>query len=186
MGHQLAAALPEACLVSLPLEPPWRVIRVKTTRELVVRDALLRQGIQAYVPCGIQSKQWSDRFRKCESPFFPSYVLTRYERNDLDFILTVPFLLGILRFCDADALIENYEIERVRIMAASHQPIDVVDRLPAGAPVRVTSGALEGLTGQFEEQGGKGKIWTTLPLFNRSCRTSVDRSMVEPIKPAMV
>lgn len=170
---------------TLPVEEPWRVLRAETGKETIVRDMLLRQDVEAYVPTGRQKRQRFDTITLINAPLFPSYLFLRYDpARTVELLDCTPYTYEILKFSGSHALIENHEIERVRLMAANPDPIDVIDRLEAGALVRVTHGPLMGLTAYFAEIGGQDYVWCNVPFLGRSVRSKIPRMWVEPIKAA--
>ena len=162
---------------------PWRVLRSETTKELNVRDILLRQGLEAFVPTGQVRKQRSDRFITVSTPLFPGYCFARYDNESFDFIGVIPWCYGTVRFADRDALIEDEEMTRVKAITAFPQKLDVLDHLVRGNEVNIVAGPLAGQRAIFISLAGVDYVCCHITLFGKSVAARIERYMVEPIKP---
>jgi transcriptional antiterminator RfaH len=73
----------------------WFVLFTKPRNELKVSERLTAIGIEAYTPCKIEVRQWSDRKKKTRVPLLPSMVLVRLQEKELDQVFEVP---GVVRY----------------------------------------------------------------------------------------
>jgi transcriptional antiterminator RfaH len=73
----------------------WFVLFTKPRNELKVLERLTAIGIEAYTPCKIEVRQWSDRKKKIRVPLLPSMVLVSLQEKELDQVFEVP---GVVRY----------------------------------------------------------------------------------------
>jgi transcriptional antiterminator RfaH len=73
----------------------WFVLFTKPRNELKVLERLTAIGIEAYTPCRIEVRQWSDRKKKIRVPLLPSMVLVSLQEKELDQVFEVP---GVVRY----------------------------------------------------------------------------------------
>ena len=73
----------------------WFVLFTKPRNELKVTERLTSIGIEAYTPCRIEVRQWSDRKKKVLVPLLPSMVLVSLQDKQVDQVFEVP---GVVRY----------------------------------------------------------------------------------------
>jgi transcriptional antiterminator RfaH len=73
----------------------WFVLFTKPRNELKVLERLTAIGIEAYTPCRIEVRQWSDRKKKIRVPLLPSMVLVSLQEKELDQVFEAP---GVVRY----------------------------------------------------------------------------------------
>jgi transcriptional antiterminator RfaH len=79
----------------LKISKNWFVLFTKPRNELKVSERLTSIGIEAYTPCRIEVRQWSDRKKKTLVPLLPSMVLVRLQEKQIDQVFEVP---GVVRY----------------------------------------------------------------------------------------
>ena len=73
----------------------WFVLCTKPRNELKVLDRLTSIGVEAYTPCRIEVRQWSDRKKKTLVPLLPSMVLVSLQEKQIEQVFEVP---GVVRY----------------------------------------------------------------------------------------
>ncbi|MFT4643751.1 MAG: transcriptional antiterminator RfaH [Planctomycetota bacterium] len=73
----------------------WFVLFTKPRNEIKVSERLTSIGIEAYTPCRIEVRQWSDRKKKTLVPLLPSMVLVSLQEKQIDQVFEVP---GVVRY----------------------------------------------------------------------------------------
>ncbi|MDA9977325.1 antitermination protein NusG [Polaribacter sp.] len=73
----------------------WYVLYTKPRNEIKVMERLVNEGFEAYTPCKIEIRQWSDRKKKIKVPLLTSMVLVKVAENDLNTVFGIP---GVVRF----------------------------------------------------------------------------------------
>jgi transcriptional antiterminator RfaH len=79
----------------LNISKNWFVLFTKPRNELKVSERLTSIGIEAYTPCRIEVRQWSDRKKKTLVPLLPSMVLVSLQEKQIDQVFEVP---GVVRY----------------------------------------------------------------------------------------
>jgi transcriptional antiterminator RfaH len=79
----------------LNISKNWFVLFTKPRNELKVSERLTSIGIEAYAPCRIEVRQWSDRKKKTLVPLLPSMVLVSLQKKQIDQVFVVP---GVVRY----------------------------------------------------------------------------------------
>jgi transcription antitermination factor NusG len=79
----------------LKISKNWFVLFTKPRNELKVSERLTSIGIEAYTPCRIEVRQWSDRKKKTRVPLLPSMVLVSLQERQVNQVFEVP---GVVRY----------------------------------------------------------------------------------------
>lgn len=173
--------------------PLWYVVDVRSTMERVIRDSLLRQGIEAYVASQEDLHVYKNRTKRMtERIVITSKVFVRIlpeQRLDVlhvhpavyKFLVdkaSQPSVTGYRRY----AIIPDAQIQRLQYMLRySPEPVTFVDRpLHQGDRVRVLRGPLVGFEGDFRRQGSNTYIVVTLDKLGYT-QTQIPLSDVELI-----
>jgi transcriptional antiterminator RfaH len=93
----------------------WFVLFTKPRNELKVSERLTSIGIEAYTPCRIEVRQWSDRKKKTRVSLLPSMVLVSLQERQVDQVFEVP---GVVRYLFEDgkrAKVSNKEVLAMKI-----------------------------------------------------------------------
>ncbi|PQB07838.1 hypothetical protein BST83_12250 [Polaribacter filamentus] len=88
----------------------WFVLFTKPRNELKVLERLTAIGIEAYTPCKIEVRQWSDRKKKTRVPLLPSMVLVSLQEKELDQVFEVPGVVRYLFEHGKRAMVSNQEV----------------------------------------------------------------------------
>lgn len=126
----------------------WFVVYTKTLTEKKVAERLRQMELEVYLPLYTTIRQWSDRKKKLEKPLINSVVFVHCTEPDLQKLYTVPSVAGVLRHDGKPAVVQNHEIQNLRILlqqvgAAELEPV----ALEPGTPIEVTRGPFKGVIG---------------------------------------
>lgn len=126
----------------------WFVVYTKTLTEKKVAERLRQMELEVYLPLYTTIRQWSDRKKKLERPLINSVVFVRCTAPELQRLYTVPSVAGVLRHDGKPAVVQNHEIQNLRILlqqvgAAELEPV----ALEPGMPIEVTRGPFKGVIG---------------------------------------
>ncbi len=154
----------------------WYALYVRSRHEFVAYDALRRKGIETFLPSITRMKRWSDREKAVEFPLFPGYLFVRTAS-------TAERQLEVLRTRGAVALVSfdrpnptpvaDEEIDALRKMVESGQPIDLYPGLRSGMPVRVVRGPLRGAYGILGEKEDQYTFLVNIEILGRSVGVSI-------------
>ena len=88
----------------------WFVLFTKPRHELKVLERLISNGIDAYSPTKIVTRQWSDRKKKMTIPLLPSMVLVNLENKDPNIVFDIPGVVRYLFDQGKLAIVSNAEV----------------------------------------------------------------------------
>ena len=145
-------------------EPIWRAFYTRPRTEKKVANRLERAGIEVCLPLRTVLRQWSDRKKQAQEPLFPSYLFALVdERQRLD-VLATDGVVKTVSFGGELAVVREETIRDLRALANVPGGAEVVamSAFPAGTPVMVTSGPLEGVRGTVE--GSPRPLYLTLAV----------------------
>ena len=175
----------------VPSKRQWYVLDVRTTTERVIRDRLIRQGIEAYVASQEDLHVYKNRTKRMTERVVISsrvFVHIRPEQR-LDVLRIHPAVYKFLTDRAAApspsgyrryAVIPDSQIQRLQYMLRyAPEPVTFIDRpLRKGDRVRVLRGPLAGFEGDFLRQGSHTYIVVTLDLLGYT-QTRISSSDVE-------
>jgi transcriptional antiterminator RfaH len=99
----------------LKISKNWFVLFTKPRNELKVSERLTSIGIEAYTPCRIEVRQWSDRKKKTRVPLLPSMVLVSMQEKQIDQVFEVPGVVRYLFEHGKRAKVSNEEVLAIKI-----------------------------------------------------------------------
>lgn len=91
----------------------WFVLYVKSRAEKKVAERLSKRGFTVFCPTKIEERQWSDRIKKVEVPYFRSYVFVQCEEKQINTVLATPGVVRRLFWLGKPAVIREEEMEAV-------------------------------------------------------------------------
>jgi len=141
-------------------ELKWFAVYTHSRAEKKVLERVLNAGFDAFLPLIITMKQWSDRKKKVEVPLINSYVFVRTNTKELNYLLNIPGVIGILKYLGKPAVVKDVEIENLKILVQNSdafQQIEPLD-LTKGQDVEVIAGPFTGVFAKYIEKSGKHKV----------------------------
>lgn len=91
----------------------WQVLYVKSRAEKKVANRLEARGISSFCPLRTEVRQWSDRKKKVQVPYFPSYVFVCLDQRQSVEVLQTPGVVGYMYWLGKPAIIRTEEMEEV-------------------------------------------------------------------------
>lgn len=164
----------------------WIAAQVTTNHEFSVSSALTGKGYETFVPSYLSVRRWSDRQKACKLPLISGYVFVRGMLNGVQaLIVSTPGVLRLVGFGGQVTLIDDAEIQRVRIVADSSLPVEPWSYIKESAPVRITRGVLTGVTGTIIQARSAPMLVVAIEILQRSVAVRIDRSWIEPANQAL-
>ena len=120
----------------------WYVLYVNSRTEKKVAQRLADKGIEVFCPTKIEERQWSDRVRKVEVPYFQSYVFAKFSPKDTNYVLETPGVVRRLFWMRKPAVIREEEMKEVIAFFNTHPQIENVN-FTEGELVKITRGVLK-------------------------------------------
>jgi transcription antitermination factor NusG len=170
---------------SEPNQPPWYAIWTHSQCEQLVGDQLAAKGFELFLPRTTTWKQRAGQRRATQRPLFPGYLFVHHELDKMSYVEVIK-ARGVVRVLgerwDSLAPIPHEEIDAIRRVVLSGEPIETHPHLTAGDRVRIASGPLEGVTGVFvRSKPTKGLLVLSIDLLQRSVAVEVPAALVEEV-----
>jgi transcription termination/antitermination protein NusG len=180
-------------------EPPpqlvWYVLKVQSSREDTIRDALERrvkiQGLERYfgrivVPTEKTTEIRNNKKRVVERKTYPGYIMVEMELNEKTWF-TVRETPGVGDFVGAHGTpskMSNDEVEKMlgQQTAKDEKPTQVKINVERGDRVKIKEGPFENFEGTIEEViEARGLVKVMLIIFNRPTPVDLEHWQVERI-----
>jgi transcription antitermination factor NusG len=159
----------------------WYAVTTQPRHEKVVAEQLQSKSIEAYLPLMSTPSRWKDRRVVIQRPIFPGYVFTHIDLCERQHIYSVPGVVRMLSFNGAPAVIDDAEIEAVRLCLISGTNPEPHLYLETGKSVRVKSGPLMGVEGVVARQKNLCRIIVSIAMIHQSVAVEIDAHLLEPI-----
>ena len=130
---------------------PWFVIYVKSRNEKKVALQLQQMGITVYCPLVTQTRIWSDRKKKIETPLIPSYIFVQIEEKQRELVFQVPGVVRYLCWLGKPAVVRNKEIEILQKWLQSDLLDAQVSSVQPGDKMAISKGPFKGKEGIVQE-----------------------------------
>jgi transcription termination/antitermination protein NusG len=128
----------------------WYALYVKSRHEFVTQSELSRKQITTFLPSVKRIRQWKDRKKFTQFPLFPGYLFV-YIRAKTDEYVNVLKSRGAVHLLSTETgcptPVSPEEINSLKLIIESGQPVDIYPNLKKGTPVRVKKGPLAGAEG---------------------------------------
>ncbi len=162
----------------------WWAVQVRPRYEVLVAASLRAKGYMEFLPMYRVKRQWSDRIKEIEIPLFTGYVFCRSDRTVPWAIVSSPGVIRIVGTRKEIALINDQEIEAIRIVAASGRKVEPCDYTGIGDRVRITSGALAGVEGIVVAYKNQQRLVLSVNQIQSSISFEVDGCSTELVSKA--
>ncbi len=163
-------------------EDYWLALYTQPHKERFVRDHLLGEGLELYLPEVRNKVQRSDR--PSRRPFFPHYLFLRYPGAErLAAVRWTPGLRSIVNFGERPALIPDRVIQHIITRLKTFQWPEEEPFKP-GQVVRIIDGPFEGMDAIFDRHlSSKGRVRVFFELVSRM-QVSVEMDLKDLLPPA--
>lgn len=157
----------------------WYAVTTQPRHEKSVAQYLKMKSIEHFLPVVSSESRWKDRCVLIERPIFPGYIFTRIDQKDRHHVFSIPSVVRMLSFGGAPAVIDDSEIEAVRLCLTKGTRPEPISFPEAGEFVRVKSGAMQGLEGVVIRQKNQCRIVVSISLIHQSISTEIDAHLLE-------
>lgn len=146
-------------------ESKWYAAYTKPRSEKKAADRLERNGWDVYCPLKQEMRQWSDRKKKVEVPFFTSYIFVRmenYEKQRVD-VLQDPSLLNFVFWQRKPAVIPDKEMQEVKDFLSKYEKQNIrTETYEVGSEIELGEGPFAGQRGVVTRYSA-GKVTLVIP-----------------------
>lgn len=157
----------------------WFALYTKPRTEKKLAERLRAKGFSVYAPTQTLHKQWSDRIKKVEEPFFKSYVFVQFEEADKINVLQTQGAVALVTWLGKPAKIREEEINAIRDFLERYEGVKIENtEFKAGQSLRIKHGSLENQYGTVVRQS-KNKVTLEIEQLGMTLLAEVPKSQVE-------
>ncbi len=160
----------------------WYALYVKSRHEYVTQGELVQKGMETFLPSVKKLRQWKDRKKFIDFPLFPGYLFVYMHENPEEYI-NVLKTRGAVRFLSAGMTcptpVSSEEINTLRLLIESGEPLDVYPHLKKGNPVRVRRGPLSGAVGVIDNKVDQYIFMVNVDILGRCVGVNIYADDIE-------
>ncbi len=163
----------------------WYVFYTKSRQEKKVRDLLLRNGYDAFLPMHKVMRQWSDRKKKVDLPLFNSYIFVRDFEHRIADILKTPGVAWNIRHNGKPAILRQEEYELIQRFITTGYFLETsgeIEVFQVGDRAKVIDGPLAGLMGVLTGQDKNQRFNVLLEGIQQVIQVQLPASLLSRIK----
>jgi transcription antitermination factor NusG len=159
----------------------WFALQTRSRHEKVVESELQSQAIETFLPTIRRVRQWKDRKKPIEFPFFPGYCFARFSLFERRLsILQAPGVVRIVGSHRQPEAIPDHEIESLQILFRTKFQHDEHPFLREGMLVEIVRGPLQGVRGRLVRHARQYRVVLSITLIQQAIAVEVDASDVIP------
>jgi transcriptional antiterminator RfaH len=157
----------------------WYPVYTHARAEKKAYEALLKKGIETYLPLNRQLKQWSDRKKWVEEPLIKSYLFVNIlDQEQMEVLMTK----GVARFIYFSGKITpmpTSQIDNLKLLMASPYDLEVTEEnLQPGEKIIIKAGPLKGLQGEVVSHRSQKQLLLRLDNMGLSILVQVTPSLI--------
>tara|TARA_Y100000816_G_scaffold234866_1_gene180504 strand:- start:4304 stop:4810 length:507 start_codon:yes stop_codon:yes gene_type:complete len=154
----------------------WLVVYTKPNHEKKVSSEVEKVGFKTYLPLVRKKREWSDRSKWIDFPFFPSYLFVKCKINELLNIIKIPGIVKVIKFGGEIAIVKDSTISSLKIMLnGSYFPKHESYYL-SGDQVKIEHGPLKGFEGEVIRSSGSNRLLLKIGAIKHSISIHVKKS----------
>jgi transcription antitermination factor NusG len=162
----------------------WVAIQVRARTEIAVARQLKNKGYEEFLPTYTRAIRRNSHIGKADTPLFPGYVFCKYTHNSTaPLIVTTPGVIRILGTAGRPAAVSDHEICAIRAVVSAGIPCRPARFLRVGQPVRIVSGALEGVVGTIVNIKTSCRLILCIGLLKRAVSLDIGTEAVVALSP---
>ncbi len=146
----------------------WHVVYTRSRAEKKVRDELIFNTIECFLPLQKKLRQWKDRKKWVEMPLMSGYCFVYISRKEYDKVLHTNNVVCYVTFEGKAAVIPNQQIDFVKqMLKQSDFEVSVSQKsFKPGKKVEIIEGPMIGLHGELVEARGKSRFILRMNQIN--------------------
>ena len=158
----------------------WYVLRTKSRHEKIVRERLVREGVETLLPTMKRLSRWKDRKKEIEVPLFPGYCFLRFTIQEKLLALKISGVVGVVGSGSRPEPIPDEEIEALKTLMTSVLPYDPHPYLHEGMTVEVIGGPFKGVRGILLRKEKTHQLVLGVRLIQQAVAVAIDIGDVKP------
>lgn len=154
---------------NIELRSYWHAVLTASRAEKKVRDRLVEQGIECYLPVQTVVRQWTYRKSRVVVPVIAGMVFVRVMRQVQVKVLQTKGVVSFLRLRGGigPAVIPDRQMKEFRfLLDFSEEAVEMVnENIEAGDLIQVVKGPLKGLEGELVKFRGVAKVAVRIEML---------------------
>lgn len=157
----------------------WYPVYTHARAEKKAFEALLKKGIEAYLPLNRQLKQWSDRRKWVEEPLIKSYLFVNITEQEQMEVLMTKGITRFIYFSGKITSMPSSQIDNLKLLMASPYEVEVTEEnLQPGERIIIKAGPLKGLQGEIVSHRSQKQLLLRLDNMGLSILVQVAPSLI--------
>jgi transcription antitermination factor NusG len=137
----------------------WYAVNVRSRHEKTVHSEFGKKGIESSLPLLSVTRQWSDRIKEIEVPWFNGYIFVKIDLNIQRFVvLETP---GVVKFIPQNknpiSIPESQLYWLQKLISHGTSPMREF-QIPVGSPIKILYGPFRGCDGWIKQKRSKTRI----------------------------
>ena len=162
-----------------PATPKWYPVYTHARAEKKAYEALIKKGIEAYLPLNRQLKQWSDRKKWVEEPFIKSYLFVYITEQEQMEVLMTKGITRFIYFSGKIAAMPTSQIDELKLLMASPYELAITEEdLQPGEIITIKAGPLKGIKGEIVSYRSQKQLVLRLENMGLSILVQVAASLI--------
>jgi transcription termination/antitermination protein NusG len=163
----------------------WYVFYTKSRQEKKVRDMLLRDGYDVFLPMQKIMRQWSDRKKKVDVPLFNSYIFVRDFEHRIADILRTPGIAWNIRHNGKPAILREEEFKLIQRFITTGYFLETsgnVASFQVGDKAKILDGPLAGIIGVLTGQDKNQRFNIVLEGIQQVIQVQLPATLLERVE----
>ena len=164
-------------------EYEWYAVYTKTNGEKKILKNLQNENIECYLPLSKKLKQWSDRKKWVEEPFFRNYLFVKVGRQEFFNVLSIPGVVSYVSFGGQPQRIPSEQISNIKKLIEQQEREVVLSRenIEKGQNAEVLIGPFKGLQGEVVKIYGNYRIVIRIEALGCSIYANISKNEINVI-----
>ncbi|MGQ9843434.1 MAG: UpxY family transcription antiterminator [Spirochaetota bacterium] len=161
----------------------WYAVHVRSRHEFMVTSSLVKKNVETFLPTVEKLRQWKDRKKTIAFPLFPGYLFVHIPPQSDD-ILNVLKTRGVVRILGNGSVtpIPDEQIESLKRLVDTKEPIDTYPYLREGQNVRVVSGPLTGATGILVKKESNHMLVLSIDILQKGVCVKINAGAIVAVE----
>jgi transcriptional antiterminator RfaH len=161
----------------------WYAIYTKTNGEKKILQNLIQEKIECYLPLTKKLRQWSDRKKWIEVPFFRNYLFVYVSNAEFFKVLNLPGVVSYVSFGGHAQSIPENQIENIKRLIEQQEREIILSResIEKGHHAEVLTGPFKGMQGEVVKICGHYRIVVRIEALGCSIYANITRDEINII-----
>ncbi len=157
----------------------WYPVYTHARAEKKAYEALIKKGIETYLPLSRQLKQWSDRKKWVEEPLIKSYLFVNITEQEQMEVLMTKGVTRFIYFSGKITPMPDSQINDLKLLMASSYQLEVTEEnLQPGEKIIIKAGPLKGIQGEMVSYRSQKQLLLRLDNMGLSILVHVSPSLI--------